>query len=313
MTKFIDNIDIYWYNSDTMTKYMLNSFSNIDFQLGVDKAAHKMDFPEHTNDFTELTIVTSETVINVVEDINPPIQRISVMSVSPFFSHQYKDVDNLKHYNFIFDVNKLNLIDSELRKLKGFQAFFITLPRFRYRHKFISNIVLNDEQLPFVKNLCELIYTEFISKSEGYKILVGTYFLSLITYILNLYDPAIENVSESVIKIVNTATYIEENYASKITVPMLARLAFLSERQYLRVFKSVYNVTPIRYINDCRLDHACNFITTNTKTLSEISDICGFSDKSAFSKLFFKQFGISPSQYRKNILSNIKQQNEFGC
>lgn len=287
-----------------MIKYMLNSFSNIDFQLGVDKSIHTADFPQHSHDFTELTIVMSGTATHIIENTSHPIQKGSVMSVSPFFSHEYKNVNNLEHYNFIFDVNKLNLLDTELRKLKGFQAFFITLPQFKYRHKFISNIILNDEQFLFVKNLCELIYKEFVNKTEGYKILVRTYFLSLIAYISNLYEPAIENVSESVIKIVNTATYIEENYPEKITVPMLAKLAYLSERQYLRVFKSVYNVTPIQYINDCRLDHACNFIVNTSKTLSEISDACGFSDKSAFSKLFHKHFGITPSKYRKNTSKN---------
>lgn len=282
-----------------MIDYKLNSFSGIDFQLAVDKEIHTADFPKHSHDFTELTVVTGGTAIHVIEGTEHPIRQGTVMSINPNFTHEYREVNDLEHYNFMFDINKLSLMESELKKLKGFQAFFVTLPEHRYRHKFISTINLDEAQLEFTKTLCELIYTEFKGRTDGYKIRTRTYFLTLITYLSSIYNPTEENVSENILKVIRTAEYIEKSYGNTLTVEQLAGMAYLSQRQYLRVFKSVYGISPKQYIIRCRLDHSCELILNSGYSMTEIASICGFSDKSSFSKLFHKQFGITPTDYRK--------------
>lgn len=301
LSEIIDNSVIVWYNSDIMTNYKLISFSGIDFQLAADKAVHTADFPKHSHDFTELTVVTGGTATHVIEGVRHPIQRGTVMSVNPNFTHEYAEVNKLEHYNFMFDISKLSLMESELKKLRGFQTFFVTLPEHRYRHKFISTMLLNEEQLEFTKNLCELIYNEFTEKTDGCKIRARIYFLSLIAYLSSLYNPTEESISENISKIIHTAEYIEENYSEKITVEQLADMAYLSQRQYLRVFRSIYGMSPKQYIIKCRLDHSCELIRNSSQTMTEIASVCGFSDKSSFSKLFHKEFGITPGGYKKQI------------
>lgn len=282
-----------------MITYKLNSFSNADFMISVDKGVHTADFPSHYHDFTELTIVTSGSATHVVEGLEYPIRKGSVMSVNPCFAHEYKDVDNLEHYNFMFDVGSFALLENGLKKLKGFRLFFETLPQMRYRRKFIGQMVLDDEQFEFTSAVCELIYKEFKSKSPEYKILVKTYFTTLLAYISNIYVSDEESIPEAIEKIIQSVEYIEENFNKKISIAELSEIACLSERHYSRLFKKVYGISPAQYIINCRVDHARLLIRSTDATLTEIAYLCGFSDNSAFSKTFLKKYGVSPSQYRE--------------
>lgn len=147
---------------------------------------------------------------------------------------------------------------------------------------------LDEEQLTNVKMLCELIHKEWRDKKEGYKWVIKSYFLSLITYIARNFSPNITNNSPKINYIVKTVTFMHENLSQKITLSMLSKMACLSERQYTRIFDKIYGVSAIEYLINCRLTLACRIMKNSNKSLLEISMICGFGDKVYFNRLFKK-------------------------
>ena len=281
-----------------MERHQLIDYPSIDFQLYITKGKHIDDVPLHTHDCTELTIVTGGSATHLIEDKEYTIKKGDVLVVIPDFSHANTNVDGLEHYNFLFDLNKLLIMDKELKSLAGFETFFITKPYYRYHHHFVSTMVLTEEQFSFVKTLCDLMYNEFTQKKGGYKVTVKAYFLTLIAYISSTYMPEQDSDTLRFQQIIQTANYIEENYDKKISVPELAQMAYLSVRQYTRIFTQVIGLPPIEYLIDCRLNNACFLIKNSSKTITEIAETCGFTDKSAFSRMFRKKLKISPSEYR---------------
>ena len=79
-------------------------------------------------------------------------------------------------------------------------------------------------------------------------------------------------------------------------------MSHLSRSSFYRVFKECTGTSPIGFHHMLKLNIAKDYISFYDKmSFSEIASKLGFSDALYFSKLFKKQHGISPSEYRKEL------------
>ena len=90
-------------------------------------------------------------------------------------------------------------------------------------------------------------------------------------------------------------------YKDKINISELAKEAALSVEHYIRLFKQYYGVTPKQYAITLRLERAAGLLEVTNKSISEISEICGFSSIFYFNKLFKQNYNTTPSKYRDNL------------
>lgn len=97
------------------------------------------------------------------------------------------------------------------------------------------------------------------------------------------------------------AEYINKNYSSKITLSILSQKFECCNATLTNSFKNEYNVSIMTYICNLRLKKAKEMLEKSRKSVKEISADCGFYDQNYFSKTFTKQYGCSPTDYRKTI------------
>ncbi len=95
--------------------------------------------------------------------------------------------------------------------------------------------------------------------------------------------------------------YINQNYASKITLEILSDKFSCSQSLLIKTFKKEYGATIMKILMDVRLEKAEEHLKKSRISLKEIADSCGFSDQNYFSKAFAMKYGCSPSEYRKRI------------
>ncbi len=282
-----------------MLEYSLFEFAGIEFPFHIADSRMREPFPRHTHSFTELSIVVDGSALHRVENHEYRIGRGEVFVITPPFSHEIPETDNLVYYNFIFDLDKLLQLDTELRQLPGFQALFILEPFHRYRQNYTSRLLLDESCLAFALSLCKAMTEEYEARREGYRMVIKSYLLSFITFIARQLVPERESISVKYFQISETVRFMEDHYRERITLCELAKMAFLSERHYARLFQAVYNTSPIEHLIHYRLDKACAMIRTSRLGLSEIASSCGFGDKVSFSRQFRQRFGITPGQFRK--------------
>lgn len=96
----------------------------------------------------------------------------------------------------------------------------------------------------------------------------------------------------------NALSYMEDHYSERVTLSALADAAGVTPKYLCRSFCSLTGKTPISYLNEYRIDRACEFLRTTDEPMLEIAGRCGFSDQSYFVKLFKRQKGITPGEYR---------------
>ena len=94
-------------------------------------------------------------------------------------------------------------------------------------------------------------------------------------------------------------SYINENFASPISLAGIARSAQVSARECERAFKRLLSMTPKQYVIRYRADQAANLLQSRPdKSVADIALECGFNSSSAFARSFRDYYGLSPREYR---------------
>ncbi len=92
--------------------------------------------------------------------------------------------------------------------------------------------------------------------------------------------------------------YITENFALDVSLDSLAERFSYSKDHIIRVFKSVYKITPHQYLLQCRVCYAKLLLSAERMSIAEIAAECGFAETSSFHRAFEKLEGVSPAQYK---------------
>ena len=102
----------------------------------------------------------------------------------------------------------------------------------------------------------------------------------------------------------NAMQYFNDNYNTEINVKEYASSRGMSVSWFIRNFKQYTNTTPMQYIVSIRVSNAQILLETSNYNITEIGNIVGYDNPLYFSRIFKKQKGTSPSEYRKqrNIL-----------
>ena len=156
--------------------------------------------------------------------------------------------------------------------------------------------------LPDYKALFRKIIQELQLCRYGYE----DYIASLLNDILLLVDrqrheqkKATGNVQE---QIERAAAYFNENYNTKISIDDYAESLHISTNGFIHNFKQYAGMSPAQYILSLRMVNAQSLLERTTYNIKEISEIVGYENPLYFSRVFKKEIGKSPAQYRKEMI-----------
>jgi transcriptional regulator GlxA family with amidase domain len=91
---------------------------------------------------------------------------------------------------------------------------------------------------------------------------------------------------------------LEQRMKEPYSLETTAAAAAVSTRTLLRHFRDVQGMTPLDYLQRLRVERARQLLEVTVLDLPEILEQCGYHDPSAFRRLFLRETGLSPSEYR---------------
>ncbi|MER6438759.1 GlxA family transcriptional regulator [Streptomyces sp. NPDC001185] len=95
--------------------------------------------------------------------------------------------------------------------------------------------------------------------------------------------------------------WITEHPGEDLSVESLAARARLSPRHFARAFRSETGVTPGRYVDRVRLEHARRLLEDTADGVTEISRACGYGTPEAMRRAFLRALGAAPAEYRRRF------------
>lgn len=101
--------------------------------------------------------------------------------------------------------------------------------------------------------------------------------------------------------------FFHKNYNQSINIEDYAAEHHLSISWFIRNFKEYTGATPSQYILSLRISNAQTLLETTNYNVSEIAAIVGYDNPLYFSRIFKKQSGMSPSEFRKQLHDETEQ------
>lgn len=158
-------------------------------------------------------------------------------------------------------------------------------------------------------NICsimQMIFFELEHRNLGYHALLTALFQQLIICIVRNYTNNAPNksVPEYAFTSQTSLLSIEEAFLydyKDITLNQLAKRMNISSRQAERLLKQYYNNTFQKKRTEARMSAASVLLKTSNYSISCIAEMIGYSSSEHFSHAFKRYFGISASEYRKNM------------
>lgn len=93
--------------------------------------------------------------------------------------------------------------------------------------------------------------------------------------------------------------YFHANYNHSVSIEEYARKHGMSVSWFIRNFKDYTGSTPTQYLLSLRISNAQSLLESTSYNVTEISEIVGYDNPLYFSRLFKKQCGVSPTEFRK--------------
>lgn len=267
------------------------NYSNISSSLYISEIYTKFyqekgtnyNFSGEKHSYWELTYVDKGELLTTIDGVSYHLKQGDLIFYAPMQFHTQSTFEKISSsyltINFKMNFNHADLLCNKIFSLKRDSYFIVT--------KLIEelsndNLYSNDLSLCYLKQLIiqmlRLDNSHFHSKPT--------------THMQQTYENELLN---------DILLYIDDNIYEKISVSTLCDHFCISTSMLHSLFRKNMNNTAKNYINELKLSKSKELIRNSTHTLSEISEMLGFSSIHYFSKKFKSYFNISPTEYSKSI------------
>lgn len=167
-------------------------------------------------------------------------------------------------------------------------------------------------RLPEAPDSPEVILEEVVreqrEKNLGWQEKIHAGVLRLIILVLradptSLRPPKHETWQKFSSKITHTLTsashFMQEHCGESVSISELARYFDLSPAYFSSVFRQHFGLSPKAYLIAARINKARKLLAENNLSNAAIAEECGFYDESHFSRVFQKQTGVLPGNYKR--------------
>ena len=159
----------------------------------------------------------------------------------------------------------------------------------------------------YIHDTVTRIIQEWQMQDYGYELSMRSDVLKVFLWVLRYWRghnlDAVDqfDYSDEILRIIQSSLeYISHNYAA-ITEQEVAEHCNLSYSYFSRTFKKVMHQSFSEYLTHYRITKAEQLLFSTNKTITEISELVGFSTPSYFIQQFKAKKNISPKQYRINF------------
>lgn len=261
----------------------------------------------HRHEFSELVIVFQGRSTHLTDEGSYQIAAGDVFVVPPGASHGYRTDPGecFSVVNVMFRFDRLKLPFFDLRQSPGFRMLFELEPELNSlngkRFSPHRHLSLDDQTLKVVLNATERLDAALNDTRAGHRFRAAWVFAELIALLSDYFSsfPLDTGEHSNLMRLCQVLDFMEKHYTEPIYIPDLAKMASMSGSNFYRVFTALIGTSADKYLTQLRLSHAEALLAGTDLPMSEIAERSGFDDSNYFSRIFRRNRGCSPRDYRK--------------
>jgi AraC-like DNA-binding protein len=271
------------------------------FPIAVERREPQADFPPHKHEFSEIVFIIGGSARHVVRRESWPLAAGDVFVIGGEQAHAYRDMDNLRLVNLLFQPEKLTLAQSDLAALPGYHALFTLEPAWRLRHQFQSRLRLALRDLDPLLVMVEHLEAELHERPQGFGFMATALFMQIVGLLSRHYGQSRNPDARHLLRLAQTITQLESQPQESAKLNDLANRSGMSPRSFVRAFRAATGLPPIAYLIQLRINRAAALLRTTTEPVTEIAFRVGFNDSNYFIRQFTKLMGCPPRSYRQRF------------
>ena len=163
-------------------------------------------------------------------------------------------------------------------------------------------IVSGYDDFSYCREALRLQITDYILKPVNYEEF-GSCIDNLKIALFQRKAPTQTNVPEER-TITGITRYLQEHLAEEVSLSVLAERFHLNPQYISQLFKNEIGVGFLAYLTNIRMEKAKKLLLSTPLSVAEVAERSGYGDYRAFTKVFKKSEGVTPSQYRRDFLES---------
>jgi AraC-like DNA-binding protein/mannose-6-phosphate isomerase-like protein (cupin superfamily) len=239
--------------------------------------------PLHHHDYYEIEIVASGELFHECNGKRMTLSKGDAYILSPDDVHAVTALGNTEVYNLCIYTEQCNKAVARLLIEEGY-------PRFGR---------LTDDEMTEISALHDALREE-LQSSKKYReprILALTMLLASSLLEKTTVEGSLKS-SRSYSTIAKAMTFIEEHLSEPITLEDVALVSGYSRTYFCRLFREIVGINFKDYLARERINLACDLLTNEKSSITEIVYAVGFNSVSSFWRAFKRYKGISPCEFR---------------
>ncbi|MCI5779994.1 MAG: AraC family transcriptional regulator [Lentisphaeria bacterium] len=262
----------------------------------------------HSHEFTEIAIMFHGEATYRTEFGSERLREGDVVVIPAGAPHCYADECDKQLMNIMFIFNKLPIPFREIYHHPGFSALFVIHPDYYRKHRFYPRFTLPEAIAVELKTILSRAWSIQQAKRSCYNLYVFGAFCQAIPLLLTGYNADGDtSAAENQASVAGCLDYIGRHFREKMSLDALAGYANMSTSTFLRHFRLATGTTPVGYIQRLRLRYAAEELLHGGRNMIDIAQDSGFTDGNYFARVFRREFGQTPGEYRREKQRNQRR------
>lgn len=157
------------------------------------------------------------------------------------------------------------------------------------------NILQIGVEAQIVNNIGILLDINKIDKADELKMWTKNNIYTMIEYVGRLKTQKDSIIMRKIYE------FVDKHFYKDITLEMVSEQVGFSTQYFSKFFKENHGINFVEYITDKRIRYAKELLKFRDKSIKEIGKQVGYEDVNYFSRIFKKNTGLTPKQYRDKV------------
>ncbi|GAA3399971.1 helix-turn-helix domain-containing protein [Paenibacillus hodogayensis] len=267
-------------------------------------------FHKHGHEFVELVYVVHGEGVHILEEAEYRISAGDVYVINPGETHAYAVPEGMQ----VEIVNCLfmpSLIPDALLKefpLMSPMDYSYVRPLLDVEAGFNRHLSLNGQEAVHVLGLLNNMSREAGKRAPGHLTIIRLQMLQLLVLLSRSHTIADGSGTDcsprSAVRDLTAGRiygYLERNCDRKITQESLAALFHVGVRQLNRLMRQEFGKSMVDVLHDIRIERAKRRLAESDEKVASVAALVGYEDPTFFGRLFLRQTGYTPTQYRQSL------------